>query len=266
VGLWVFLLLELLAALVSPARGERAAGAPTLEVAGTLFQITMSDGRLLTSLDLIGAVLDAVDEAGHVTTVRIDAVTRDPSDPDGDLWLHRFSVPDSRRGGWGEFCSPGPDGTVAGFPIAGVWTSGGRHERPSSGFTITCTSGAVGKCVRIGYKPWREVRGESLWDFHQACVRAIRADYGGDGTGHTRDGTLVEISDRLGIQPPEPDPHWPALEFEAAWDPNGAVCVRRTRIPELLSIEELAQRYPRFAGKIGPICSDAVDALIWNRS
>ena len=58
---------------------------------------------------------------------------------------------------------------------------------------------SVGKCVRIGYKPWREVRGESLWDYHQTCVRAVRADYGGDGTGYTRNGTLVDISDRLGI-------------------------------------------------------------------
>jgi ADYC domain len=105
-----------------------------------------------------------------------------------------------------------------------------------------------------------------LWDYHQACVRALRADYGGDGAGHTRDGTLVDISDRLGIQPPESDPPGAALEFEAAWGPDGAVCIRRTRIPEVLSTPELAERYPHLADKIGPNCSEAVNAPIWNRS
>jgi hypothetical protein len=260
------LLMALLAALISPALGEGAASAPSVEVAGTLFRITMPDGRVLTSPDLIGAVLDAADEAGRIITVRIDAVARDPSDLGGDIWLHRFSVPDADTAGWREFCSPGPDGTVSGFPMAGVWTSDGRHERAPSSLTIACTSGAIGKCVRLGYKPWREVRGESLWDYHQACVRAIRADYGGDGTGHTRNGTLVDVSDRLGIQSPAPDPRGPALNFEAAWGPDGAVCVRRTRIPDVLSIEELGERYPHLAGKIGRDCSEAAGALIWNRS
>lgn len=260
------LLLALLAAPACPAMGEGAAGSPSIEVAGTLFRVTTPDGRLLISPDLTGAILDVADEAGRIITVRIDSVTRDPSDADGDIWLHRFSTPDASGGGWREFCTPGPDGTVAGFPIAGSWTSEGRHERTSVGFAITCTSGAIGKCVRMGYKPWRDAKGESLWDYHQACVRALRADYGADGTGHTRNGTLVNIFDRLGIQPPEPDPRGPALEFEAAWGPDGAVCIRRTRIPELLSTSELAERYPHLAGKIGPDCSQAIDALIWNRS
>jgi hypothetical protein len=198
--------------------------------------------------------------------VRIDSVTKDPADADGDIWLHRFSIPDTSDGGWREFCAPGPDGTSAGFPIAGSWTSDGRHERASVGFTITCTSGAIGKCVRMGYKPWRDANGEPLWDYHQACVRALRADYGGDGGGHTRDGTMIDIFDRLGIQPPEPDPRSPILDFEAAWGPEGAVCVRRTRIPEVLSTAELAERYPHLAGSIGPDCSEAVAALLWNRS
>jgi len=259
-------LLALLATPICLAVGHAADSVPSLEVAGTQFRITMPDGRVLTSPDLVGAVLDAADETGRIVRVRIDAATRDPSDADGDIWLHRFSVPDAGTGVWREFCTPGPDGTVAGFPLAGSWAGDGRHERSGSGYTITCTSGAIGKCVRIGYKPWREVRGEPLWDYHQACVRALRADYGGDGTGHTRDATLVDISDRLGIQPPEPDPRGATLEFEAAWGPDGAVCVRRTRIAELLSTAELAERYPHLADTIGPNCSEAVNALIWNRS
>lgn len=219
----------------------------------------------MVSPDLTGAILDAADEAGQIITVRIDAVTRDPADTDGDVWLHRFSILDTGTQGWRELCPPAPDGTVAGFPLTGSWKAG-RHLRGSAGFTVTCASGAIGKCVRFGYKPWREANGESLWDYHQACVRMVMADYGGDGIGHTRDGTLIDIFDRLGIQRIEPDPRGRALEFEAAWGPDGAICVRRTRIPGVLSIDELAERYPHLVSRIGPSCSEAVAALIWNRS
>jgi ADYC domain len=260
-------LVRLLLVLLSAALTQEAAKVPSLEVVGTLFRVTLPDSRVLTSPDLIGAILDATDETGRVITVRIDAVTKvDQSNGNSDIWLHRFSIPDESAGGWREFCTPGPDGTVAGFPVAGTWTADGRHVRTSAGFTITCSSGAIGKCIRIGYRPWDDRKGVSLWDYHQACVRMVRADYGGDGVSHTRDGTTIDPFDRLGIQSAEPDPRGPHLEFEAAWGPDGAVCVRRMRIPELLSIGELVQHYPQLAGKTGQDCSEAVDALIWNRS
>jgi hypothetical protein len=97
-------------------------------------------------------------------------------------------------------------------------------------------------------------------------VRMARADYAGDGVGHTRNGTLIDLSDRLGIQRPGDDPPGRVLAFEAAWGPDGAVCVRHTRILELMSTEELAERHPHLAIRIGPNCSDKVDALLWNRS
>jgi ADYC domain len=261
------LLLMLLAVSLCLATGQGVAGMSSIEVAGTSFRVTLPDGRMLASPELVGAVLDVTDEAGRNMTVRIDAAAPDPADRDGDVWLHHFSVRDIGTGGWRDLCTiPGPDGTVAGFPLAGSWTSDGRHLRGSAGFTVTCTAGAISKCVRFGYKPWREGAGESLWDYHQACVRMARADYAGDGVGHTRDGTLIDLSDRLGIQRPGDDPPGRVLAFEAAWGPDGAVCVRRTRIAELFSTEELAERYPQLAPRIGPDCSEQVDALLWNRS
>ena len=209
------------------------------------------------------SVLDAVDDGGRPITIRIDSVSQDPGDAEGEVWLHHFSVQNTRTGTWGEFCSKAPDGTVAGFPLAGRWTPDGRHVRDATTFTITCTSGASGKCVRFGYKPWRVIGAETLWDYHQTCVRIVRADYGGDGIPHTRDGTLIDIFDRLGIQRSDLAP---GLTFEAAWGPDGAICVRRTRIAEVLSSEELVNYYPRLADSFGPSCSEATSALIWNRS
>ena len=67
----------------------------------------------------------------------------------------------------------------------------------------------------------------------------VRADYCGDGRAHTRDGTLVDVWDRLGIQKRETEP---GMVFEAAWGPHGAVYVNRTRFAE--SLEELVAECP----------------------
>jgi hypothetical protein len=61
---------------------------------------------------------------------------------------------------------------------------------------ITCTGGAEGKCIRFGYKPWHPLSdGTSLEPYYRACVRLVRADYGGDGVGHTRNGTPIDLFD-----------------------------------------------------------------------
>jgi hypothetical protein len=51
-------------------------------------------------------------------------------------------------------------------------------------------------------------------DLLQACIYLLRADYGGDDRPSTRNGTLINLYDRFGIQ----DPGAAAgMEFEAAW-------------------------------------------------
>jgi hypothetical protein len=256
--------LALLALLVLSAigAGVEATSGATLTVSGTAFRVILIDGRTLLSPDLVGAVLEAVDETGRPLTVRVDGVRLDPSVPGGDVWLHSLSVRDEATGAWSGLCGPAPDGTAGGFPLAGRWTPDGGHLRDTAAFSITCASGAVGKCVRFGYRPWAEVAGRSLWDHHQACVRMLRADYGGDGTPHTRDGTLIDLFDGIGIQ--QPSAADSRLVFEAAWGPDGAVCVHRTRIPELAALAALKEKYPRLAGIVD--CSEATPALLWNRS
>jgi hypothetical protein len=98
---------------------------------------------------------------------------------------------------------------------------------------------------------------------HQACVRMIRADYCGDGRPHTRDGTRIDLYDRLGIQRDEPVP---GMSFEAAWGPGGALCVRHARLPDVLDLERLAAECPRLAARSGKACSEDEPALLYNRS
>ena len=132
---------------------------------------------------------------------------------------------------------PGPEGRTLGFPVQGVTTDDGRYIPDDGQFTFTCTSGAMAKCIRFGYPPWGTAAdGRPLLDHFRACTRMVRGDYCGNGSAHTRDGTLINMYDRVGIQVSEPTPD---LTFEAAWGPDGAVCVNHTRWDEDFGMDDL---------------------------
>jgi hypothetical protein len=238
-----------------------AAGVREVEIVGTAFRITLADGRVLAGRDLVGAVLEAEDEAGAPLTVRIDGVEPDPLDPAGETVLYELSSPDPAAGGWADACGPDPDGRRLGFPLAGIWTEGGEHLPAPGRFSITCTSGVIGKYVRFGYKPWRDgPDGRPIWDLHQTCVRLMRAD----GLPRTRDGTPIVIHGRLGIQDDELGAA--GFTFEAAWGPAGARCVRRTRLAGVLGLDRLAATCSGLAARTGPSCTEDEPALLYNRS
>lgn len=129
-------------------------------------------------------------------------------------------------------------------PLVGMYwnfETGARVDSPTS-FTLACKDGALEKCAHLGYTPWgsaQSCRGSgrskqcstvSLKEYHQACVRMIRADYCGDGVTHTVDGTLLDVYDYL--QPPVQlrEENW---DMEARWTNNGASCLSTPRHPEL---------------------------------
>ena len=229
-----------------------------LAVEGTEFVLTLADGRTLRSADLKGATLKMRAEAG-VRDVTIESVEEDPQAVGGRVLLHHFVTSDA-GGKAADLCRPDAEGRSLGFPVPD-----GR-----GGFELTCTSGAVGKCIRWGYRPWEERPGGApLKALHRACVHMVRADYGGDGSTATRDGTLVYVCDRFGVRPCERNA---PLAFEAAWGEHGATCVARPRVSDRLSLDALGKRYPRLKSGLGPaLCTEgraASDpaALLYNRS
>ncbi len=242
----------------------------SIRVEGTEFRVDLDDGRVLTSRDLVGAILDMrIGDA--VVPVRIDGVMADPMDPTGSILLHDFRVRDEATDVWHPLCQPDAQGRRLGFPLA----------RPrDGGYALTCTAGAEGKCVGFGYRPWQaEPDGRSLAPYHEACIRMVRADYCGDGRAYTMDGTLIDLYDRLGIQRPEADSGLAfepeadsGLAFEAAWGSDGAACVHHMRALANGSLDELAAACPRLAAApIGPACQEAdfagrPDILLFNRS
>lgn len=254
------------AAAPSPERLERT------EIVGTAFRLTFSSGRVLQGKELIGATLSLLlpgDTTAH--RVRFDDILLDGRDPDNEVLLHKVTVVDG--GSPKELCDPDPDGNRWMFPLKGQWDLEGRMIS-QSGFTLTCSAGAQGKCVRFGYKPWKTLPdGTDLAEYHRACVRMVRADYCGD-KATTRTGMKIDLYDDLGIEREAESAGTDDLSFEAAWNAAGAVCVAHTRVPENMTIEGLRNSCPRLTDRLGPASCNATNAkaghfgkaLIFNRS
>jgi hypothetical protein len=242
------------------------------ELDGTHIRVRKPDGAYASDAELVGAVLVAREEgaAGSGATVkrlfRIDGVDVDRADPSGEIVLYTLSVKDPAKGTWGNACTADLQGVAKGFPIAGVWTATGAHVRAPGRFEMTCTGGAYGKCVRWGYKPWKSAE---MWDRHQACTRMVRADYCGDGVGHTRNGVPIDVFDTVGVQA---DEFAPGMDFEAGWGTDGAVCVRHTRVPELFTLDRIRAACPgKLDALLGAACTEErakadAHALLFDRS
>lgn len=149
-----------------------------------------------------------------------------------DVWLYRveYSLA-SAPGQWHGACQ-GDTGNAMGIFVNGQWSQDGTWQ--PAGWTFSCPSGVVSKCVRSwGYKPWKTLRSPAHGDvdllpLHLACVRAARADYCGDGISYTRDGTLVDMFDVYGFNVPE---HLPGFAEESTFDEQGAISVSFPRWP-----------------------------------
>jgi hypothetical protein len=152
-------------------------------VEGTNLIVLRLDGRRVEGVALIGAVVVGGDLERGQAAFLIGEVRADPDDP--EINLYDLSIRDPATNEWMPYCVPDSRGISGGVFLAGSWNDRGEHLHDGK-FSVSCTSGAIGKCVRAGYKPWvRANDGRLMWDYHQACVRAIRADYCGNGVSYT---------------------------------------------------------------------------------
>ena len=187
--------------------------------------------------DFSGAMLLGRTTKGEMVQLRIDDV-QPGTDP--EVWGHKVSwqsgtltaEPDGAplfrsTSPWAPLCANGGMALL----IAGRWNyhrgiPGGSSKLSSetNQLTFSCENGAIAKCIRFGYKPWQRRVEQEIDPVHQACVRAVRADYCGDGTAMTEEHAIVNFYDKLGIQKDGSD--WP---LEAEWSAAGAVCVNAAR-------------------------------------
>jgi hypothetical protein len=138
-------------------------------------------------------------------------------------------------------------------PVSDTWDpTGQNHFGEGLEFTFACiSSGVIGKCYKWGYAPWLPEASLQSWEgstsismanVHQACTRAARADYCGDGVSHTNADTPVVIWDQLAPtqirylpdsltlqSTPPPCAPYPLDPFEDAWGTRGALCTTHWR-------------------------------------
>ncbi|XQQ07233.1 MAG: ADYC domain-containing protein [Leptolyngbya sp. IPPAS B-1204] len=210
---------------------------------------------------LIGATLNTTDEQGRPQTLKIVNVERDFRDH--DLYLYTVLRQQSHNSQWQNLCQPDRNGRIQAIPLSGQWDKAGNHL-DNGQITFACTNSVLVKCLRLGYKPWQQVNGQSLRDYHQACTRMLRADYCGNGIAHTQEGTPIDVYDRLNIQRATPNS---GMVFEAAWSPGGAVLLHRTRYPD--SLKQLQQECPQKLKAmlhLGRNVTDIPQALLFNQS
>jgi hypothetical protein len=253
-------LVPFLAAAVAPA----GAAEVIFALEGAQMVARGADGANLAPGDLAGAMVHLGDAGTGIYTLRIDTVIADPAP--GPTRLYDLSVKTPGSDGWQKLCEPDAQGRTTAIPVPGSWAEDRFVHGAPGEFTFACTAGARGKCLRLGYLPWAATpAGESMAPYHAACTRMMRADYCGDGTPHTVIGMQVQLFDRAGIIP-QFDRDFGS--FEAAWGPDGAVCIAHARVPAF-PLDAVLRACPRLAAA-GPCTEDAIwtlpGALLGNRS
>jgi hypothetical protein len=160
-----------------------------------------------------------------------DIVPESGYDPTNTLNTYLYSISQNVNGTFQPACPVDSDGRRAAIPTSGAWDKQGNRIESSTLFTFGCTTGVIAKCYRWGYRPWVTGYNTNLATTHWACTRMARADYCGNGTTHTRDGTSINKWDNT----PAPGPIEqqgttpPLMFFEAGWSTSGAVCLSHAR-------------------------------------
>ena len=227
----------------------------------TLFRVTLPDGSILSQDGLPGTILTLGDGSGAQRRIRIDAVQSDDRDPTGEVMLYTLSEPDPAAAEWRNAWQPDRTGDD--------W---GSHSRARS----RRTGGTSWSRVNIDHVH-RRSRGDcsvgrqtlatlpdgtSLEPYYQACVRLV-ARVLRRWRGPYCNGTPIDLFDRIGIQQDETAPD---MTLEAAFGPEGAVCVAHTRLSDVLSMQDLLLRYPRLASHPWADCTESSPALLFVRS
>ena len=236
---------------------------PKLFLEQGVLSIETSEGKVFSKKEVKGAEF----VLPPAVKIRIDDVTEKASAAGQALLFYQLSFFDTAAQSWQPYCDKDPQGNqLALFYYGHVDQEKGYQ--PVNKISITCSSGVIAKCMTWGYSPYAEHTNAAA--LFNACLRMARADYCGNGKGYTRNGTLINIYDNLGIQKRGDIQEDQELAFEAAWNEKGAVCVHHSRIQENIDIEGLIRACPEkfSAANTGESCSQKryPDALLYNDS
>jgi len=182
----------------------------------------MRSGFPLSGAGLIGSTMQGQASNGSTVALRVNDIYALPS-PNANVFAYVVEYQNTQ--GWQPLCAGANEALV----LPGTWNyQTTRHQWDWNLMTLACRGATFGKCVELGYKS------DLVLDtYHQACIRALRADYCGDGQSHTVDGTQINIFDKLGTQADTLP--W---NIEANWTPDGATCIDTARLASTLDGSE----------------------------
>ena len=119
-------------------------------------------------------------------------------------------------------CDADAGGSHAAIPVRDISVNrvtGQITARPKTAY-LACTSGAIGKAITWGYKPWQR----TLTDF-EVATRMVRADYCFDGKSWTQDGTVLQVRDVYNIN----NFVYDTEPTEVVWTKTGVACLTQPR-------------------------------------
>jgi hypothetical protein len=184
---------------------------------GTSFNGVNLNGVNLNGTDFIGATFEGQLSNGDTIQLHVDDIDALAA-PNDDVLAYKISI--VADGGAVPLCGLDTDGTpLRALPMHGAWNTTTGAYSDTGQISLACRKAAIAKCVEFGYKPWQGYDQE-----HLSCVRMVRADYCGDGTTYTTNGTPINLYDHLGIQADTES--WPV---DGEWSPDGAVCFNHHR-------------------------------------
>lgn len=196
----------------------------SVAVAGTAANLSLltagsSTAPPLTTASVVGSTWTGTASSAALVKLRIDSALHGTA-PNADTWFYAVSY--QTNAGWSPLCGLDTAGQpIRAVPVAGIWSSvigdSASYGASAQRFTFACRGTSIGKCIEIGYKPYRGYSNQLA-----SCVRMLRGDYCGSGYTHTVDGTTINLYDNVGVQ--RDTAAWPA---EAEWTPHGARCVNR---------------------------------------
>src|SRR5215471_1460057 len=167
---------------------------------GTVLWGTYPCGASLSACDFVGAHLRGLLSDSNVVDLRIDGYDLS-SDPEISFYTVSYWNPVSHD--WKPLCGNDTSGApIKATALAGRWNysqgvaGGGSYISNGNVFTFACEHSVLHKCTDWGYKPWKSL---ALAKLHQSCTRMVRADYCGDGTAYTTNGTAINYYDWDGI-------------------------------------------------------------------
>jgi hypothetical protein len=208
---------------------------------GSTITGTKGDGTVVTGADLVGAKLKGWKADGTQVMIRLDGYSQ-AGDVSSYAASYKIQNTDASAS-WQSLCTSGGSAV----PLYGTWNADGSRTPSNTVITFACPGGALAKCIDFGYAPWSTQGGTSLAPYHQACTRAIRADYCGDGTSYTQNGNQINLYDAIGVQADTV-----AWTPEAEWNEDGASCMSGLATRATVPVTCEAQKVAKWCAAGGP--------------